>query len=71
MLNDIDGPNKIRTDPDFVYMNRYHNSIKELLDRYPDGCPDHIIASAFEITEEELEERFQRLILDLKVRMGV
>lgn len=62
---------KMNTEPDFIYMNRYGNSINKLLQRYPEGCPDHIIAASFEINEVELEKRFQQIISTLQIRMGV
>jgi hypothetical protein len=62
---------QMQTNPDFISLRRYNNSLKRLMERYPDGCPTHIVASALEITEDELETRYQKIVTTLKTRMGV
>jgi hypothetical protein len=56
--------------PDYIYLKRYGNSMQRLIKRYPDGCPAHIIASALDITEEQVEERYQEVVTKLQDRMG-
>jgi hypothetical protein len=62
---------KITQDPDFIAIKRYSNNISALVKRYPEGCPIHIIAQALEITEEEVEIRYQQIISCLRTLIGV
>jgi len=61
----------VETDLDFVAIKRYGFSLTALEERYPDGAPDHIIAKALVIAEEDVEKRYQQIILDLRAEMGV
>ena len=63
--------NLLATDPNFITINRYKNSIEVLEQRYPDGCPDHLIALALGITEEEVEIRYQEIVSCLRSKIGV
>ena len=47
----------LESHPDFILLNRYSNSVNKILERYPEGPPDHIIAESLGLTEEELEVR--------------
>lgn len=62
---------KIEKDSDFIDLKRYKNSILVLEKRYPDGCPDHIIAKALGITEEEAEKRYQKIISCIRKKIRV
>ena len=57
--------------PDFINIKRYGNSLAKLEERYPDGCPDHIIAKALNLTEEQAEIRYQQIVTCLRSEMGV
>jgi len=61
----------LQTNPDYICLKRYGNSVERLLKRYPEGCPSHIIADALSMTEAEVEQKYQQIVLDLKSRMGV
>jgi hypothetical protein len=61
----------LETEPDYIYFKRFYNSIRNLEKRYADGCPDHVIAKAFGITEEELEVKYAEIITRLRKLMGV
>lgn len=58
-------------DPEFVRMKRYGYSIAKLEARYPDGCPDKIIASALMIKEDEVEPRYDGVVVKMRGLMGV
>lgn len=62
---------KLNEDPDWIAIKRYSNSLKVLEKRYPDGCPDHIIAQALGITETEVEEHYQKIVACLRLGIGV
>jgi hypothetical protein len=66
-----DVQNMLETLPDYIAVKRYGNSITALEKRYPEGAPAHIIAQALNITEEEVEIRYQKIISVLRAQMGV
>ena len=57
-------------DPDFIALKRYDYSLTKLMERYPDGCPDRIIASALMITEDDVEALHQEIVRKLRKAMG-
>lgn len=61
----------LETDPDFIYSKRFGYSLKKLLKRYPEGCPDRILAAALMMTEEQAEETYKQIVLKLRKLMGV
>jgi hypothetical protein len=62
---------KIQEDPNFVYLKRFEHSIDRLEVRYPDGCPDHVIAQALLITEDDVVSQYNAIVLKLRRLMGV
>ena len=62
---------RLETEEDFINLRRYGFSLKVLLDKYPNGCPDHIIAAALNLTEDELEIHHQKIISCLRHQMVV
>jgi hypothetical protein len=61
----------LATDPDFVCMKRFGFSLKRLVARYPEGAPDSVIAQALNITEAEVERRYQNIVQVLRGNVGV
>jgi hypothetical protein len=64
----------IHTDPDFVVARRFGNSLKRLEQRYekePDGCPDHVVAAVLLMTEEQVREAMDRVVVKLRDLMGI
>lgn len=61
----------IASDPDFVYLKRANFSLKELVEKHPDGVPDRVIAAALMITEEDVEDMYQNIVLKLRKLMKV
>ncbi len=47
------------------------SNIDQLMTKYPNGCPDHVIAKKLGITEKELNDRYEQIIACLRKRMGV
>lgn len=70
-MNPTEAKKKIAEDPDFVYLKRFDFSLNKLLQRYPDGCPDRIIANALMVPEAEVEELYQSAVAKLRLIMGV
>lgn len=61
----------IETDPDYIASKRYSYSLASLLERYPDGCPDRIIATVLQMSEEEVEASYQTIVQKLRNLMKV
>ncbi len=61
----------IYTDKDFIPMRRSGYSVTTLVERYPEGVPDHIVAKALMMNEDDIEPEYQRIVAKLRVLMGV
>lgn len=57
---------KINSDPDFVYLKRFDYSLAKVLERFPEGAPDHTIAKALMMTPEDVEATYQRIVAKLR-----
>lgn len=70
-MNTIDLKRKIEADPDYVHLKRFEYSLEKVLERYPDGCPDKVIAAGLLISEPEVEELYQQAVAKMRMIMGV
>lgn len=77
-LSLLDGPldeqkkdELLQTDPDFIAIKRFSYSLEELLERYPDGVPNHIIAAALLIEEGEVDAMYQDIVQKLRDLMRI
>lgn len=61
----------IELDPEYVYLRRYDFSVTKLLERYPDGAPDHIIAQALLTTEDEVQRIYEGAVAKLREHLKV
>jgi hypothetical protein len=66
-----DTKDMLNEDPDFIAIKRYKHSLSALEKRYPEGIPNHIVALALDLTEEEVEQRYQNIVLAIRAKMGV
>jgi len=62
---------KIMQDDDFIDHPKFKNSLKKLIEKYPDGVPNDTIAKVLDMTEEEVESTYQSAIEKLKAELGV
>ncbi len=62
---------KLQDDEDHVNLKRFGYSLTETLKRYPDGVPEHLIAQALELEEEEVAELYQDVVERLREIMKV
>lgn len=62
---------RVDTEPDFVNLKRYGYSLTNLLEQFPDGCPDKVMAAALDMTEVELKSVEDALTLKLRGLMKV
>lgn len=69
-MNDKNIKERIDTDPDFINIKRFEYSLDKLLDRYPDGVPNRIICQALQLSEQEVEDLYQSVILKLRARLA-
>lgn len=70
-MTDEEARKKVQTVPDFVNSKRHDYSLKKLEERYPDGAPDNVVASALMIEEEQVEPEFEKVVVKLRETMGV
>ena len=59
----------IDTSPDFVNAPRFGNSLNKLLEKYPDGAPDRVVAQALMMTQEEVDELLKRVLYKLRTHL--
>jgi hypothetical protein len=70
-MSEEEARRKLNEEPDFVNAKRYDYSLAQLEERYPDGAPDNIIASALMIEEEEVEKAYDKVVEKFRGMMGV
>lgn len=61
---------RINEDPDFICVKRYGYSLKELLEKFPEGTPDKLIARALLIPEEQFGEVWEDLLNRLRSKIS-
>jgi hypothetical protein len=61
----------ILTDPDFISLKRFDNSLLKLKEKYPEGAPTKVIAQALLMTEEEVEEAYESIILKIREALKI
>ena len=62
---------RIEAEDDFIYSKRFDNSVQKLLERYPDGASTKLRSQVLLLTEEEVEDIFQKAILKIRKEMKV
>lgn len=62
---------RLHAEPDFINLKRFDYDMKKLMDRYPEGVPDRLIALALNITEEEVETIYEDIVSRIRSRMIV
>ena len=70
-MNSHEQKKLVAEDPNYVALKRFEFSLEKVLDRYPEGCPDRLIAQALMIPEHEVEELYQNAVVKLRMIMGV
>jgi hypothetical protein len=59
----------VHTDPNYIAMRRYGNDINRLMKRYPNGAPDHIIATALLLEEDEVNRVYDMIVAKMRTIM--
>jgi hypothetical protein len=62
---------RIETEPDYIAINRFDFSLQKLLARYPEGAPDRVICQALLISESELGDMWEKIIIKIRQSLGV
>jgi hypothetical protein len=61
----------ISTDEKFVYSKRFEYNIDKLAERHPEGCSNRVIAGVLMITEDDVDDHYERIVKKLRALMGV
>lgn len=57
---------KLTQEEDYIDCPKFNNSIKQLIDRNPDGIDDETIAKVLNMSVDEVEKAYQNAINKLK-----
>jgi hypothetical protein len=60
---------KIEADEDFINSPNYRNSLKFFISKNPEGVSNDKIAKVLMISEQEVEESYQKALLKLKKQL--
>ncbi len=66
MLTDDEKKDKIDNDPDFINAPYFKYSLKELLNKHPDGVSDDRIAKYLMMNESDLDIEYNDIIMKLR-----
>ena len=61
----------LHNDETFVNSKRYGYSIEAVLERYPDGAPNNVIAQLLELDKDDIDTRYSSIVVTLRRLMGV
>ncbi len=59
----------IAADSDFIYSPRFNFSMKNLMDKFPEGASDKLIAQVLLISEEEVRRLAEEAMLKLREKI--
>lgn len=62
---------RLYREEDYVYSRRFEYSLTKLLERYPDGAPDSLIAAVLLIPETDIEPNYSIIVAKLREHMRV
>ena len=62
---------KINEDEDYIDYPKFKNSVKKLIEKYPDGVSDETIAKVLLMSEEEVNEIYLSSIEKIKDKLEV
>jgi hypothetical protein len=62
---------KLATDADFIFLKRFDFSMSKLVEKHPGGVPDRVIAAALMLTEEDVQDIYENIILKLRDIMKI
>lgn len=62
---------RMLNDPDYVSSKKHNGSLNAVLRRYPDGVSNKVAARMLDVSEVELEQIYQAVVLRLRLIMKV
>lgn len=62
---------KLVHEPDYVFLKRFDFSLAKLVEKYPEGVPDRVIAQGLLLTEEDVREIYEHIVLKLRRTMRI
>ena len=62
---------RISEEEDFIDYPKFKNSVKKLIEKYPDGVNEETIAKVLLMSEEEVNEIYLRSIKKLQKKLDV
>jgi len=62
---------KILKDEDFIYCPRLGNSLKNLLNKHPDGIDEERIAKVLLMSKDEVDKIFEKSLKKIRNHMGI
>jgi hypothetical protein len=62
---------QLQSNPDFVNLKRYGYSLTAVMEQFPNGCPDKLIAQALLITEDDVKALDEGITAKLRSAMKV
>ena len=71
MMTTEEARSQLVTNPDFVNLKRYSYSLAKVMEQFPNGCPDKLIAAALLITEDDVKALDESIPAKLAVAMKV
>jgi len=64
-------PVRMESDPDYVISKKHGNSLAAVLRDFPDGVPERTAARMLDMSESEVEQIYQGVVLRLRHLMKV
>lgn len=70
-MSTVKAHDRILKEPDFVNLKRFDFSLEKTMERYPDGAPTRVIAQALLMSEEEVLDLLEAVVLKLRDTLKV
>lgn len=68
-LGNVARDQRLDNDEDFIVSQKYENSLKKILEDYPDGVPPSVICKVMCITPEQLDTIMKSAMSKLRSRL--
>jgi hypothetical protein len=70
-LKGSEAKQRVAEEENFVYLKRFDFSLAQLAERHPSGVPDRVIAAALMVTEDDVRDMYEEIVLKLRRAMKV
>jgi hypothetical protein len=62
---------RIATEPDFIFLKRFDYSLASLVQKHPGGVSNRVVAAALMVTEDDVDDIYENIILKLRDIMKI